>query len=75
MSKHGLSASNAKTLRQIIQYIIGVYMPCWFYNKKYHFWSEGPNHVLFLLKAFREQSQDTIEKLTPYIRSSAFNLI
>ena len=42
VSKHGLTGKNLKTLRLIVEYIVGVYYPCWFYIKVKHCWIEGP---------------------------------
>lgn len=49
VSKHGLKGKNLRNLQLIVEFIIGVYYPCWFNAKVKHCWIEGPRHILFQL--------------------------
>ncbi|KAG0715635.1 hypothetical protein GWK47_011485 [Chionoecetes opilio] len=39
--QHGLKGKNLKNLHFILEFIIGVYYPCWFNVKVKHSWIEG----------------------------------
>jgi len=58
VSKHGLKGKTLQNLRLIVEYIVGVYFPCWFQIKVKHLWVEGPRHVLFQLHLLRLQKKD-----------------
>jgi hypothetical protein len=49
VSKHGLKGKTLNNLRLIVEFIVGVYYPCWFNIKVKHSWVEGPCHILFHL--------------------------
>ena len=72
VSKHGLKGENLVNLRQIVEYIIGVYYPCWFQIKVKHSWIEGPNHILFQLKQLRCQNTTVIDIVKPTVQGSSW---
>ena len=72
VSKHGLSKKNAQKLKQIVEFIIGVYMPNWFSIKVKHSLEEGANHVLFQLELLRLQSKKTLDIVMPTVRRGAW---
>ena len=72
VSKHGLKGENLVNLRLIVEYIIGVYYPCWFQIKVKHSWIEGPNHILFQLKQLRCQNKTVIDIVKPTVQRSSW---
>lgn len=55
VAKHGLKGKHLKNLKSIVEFIIGVYYPCWFNVKVKHSWIEGPRHILFQLDCLKSQ--------------------
>lgn len=41
-SEHSLSQGITKTLKLIVQFVVGVYSPLWFEIKVKHMWTDGP---------------------------------
>ena len=72
VSKHGLKRKNLKNLQLIVEFIIGVYYPCWFNAKVKHCWIEGPRHILFQLDCLKSQRIEVLECVMPTIRRSAW---
>ena len=61
VSKHGLRGKNLKNLQSIVEYIIGVYYPCWFNVKVKDSWIEGPWHILFQLDCLKSQRKEVLD--------------
>ena len=72
VSKHGLRGRCAKNLKLIVEFIVGVYYPCWFNVKVNHSWIEGPRHVVFQLNCLKSQKQEVIDLVMPTVRRSAW---
>ena len=58
VSKHGLKGKNLKNLRFIVEFIIGVYYPCWFKVKV--------NHCL------KSQRKEVLDIVMPTVKRSAW---
>ncbi|KAJ8387960.1 hypothetical protein AAFF_G00147510 [Aldrovandia affinis] len=72
VSKHGLKGKNLKNLQFIVEFIIGVYYPCWFNVKVKHSWIEGPRHILFQLDCLKSQRKEVLYLVMPTVRKSAW---
>ena len=72
VSKHGLKGKILQNLRLIVEYIVGVYFPCWFNIKVKHSWVEGPRHILFQLRQLRLQKKPVVDAVLPTIKRSAW---
>ena len=46
VSKHGFKGKEKKNLMLIIEFLVGVYYPCWLMNKVKNNWLEWPRHCL-----------------------------
>ena len=71
-SKHGLRGKNLENLKDIVDYIMKVYIPNWFNTKIKHNWIQGPYHVLFQLQTFREIKLENQTTLKEHIQRSAW---
>ena len=71
-SKHGLRGKNLENLKDIVDYIMKVYIPNWFNMKIKHNWIQGPYHVLFQLQTFREIKLENQTTLKEHIQRSAW---
>ena len=56
----------------IVEYIVGVYYPCWFNIKVKHGWIEGPRHILYQLQQVRYQQETVVQIVMPVIQRSAW---
>ena len=72
VSKHGLKGNNLQNLQLIVEYIVGVYYPCWFRIKVKHSWVEGPHHILFQLRMLRSQNKIVTEAVMKTVKRSAW---
>ena len=72
VSKHGFKGKNLANLKQIVQFIIGVYYPMWFEAKVKHSHTEGPRHILKQLELVRMQSKTLQDIMMPFVVSSAW---
>lgn len=72
VSKHRLKGKNLKNLPFIVEFIIGVYYPCWFNVKVKHSWIEGPRHILFQLDCLKSQRKEVLDLVMPTVRRSAW---
>lgn len=72
VSKHGLKGKNLKNLQFIVEFIIGVYYPCWFNIKVKHSWIEGPKHILFQMHCLRSQRKEVLDIVMPTVKRSAW---
>ena len=72
VSKHQLKGKDLKNLTLLVEFIIGVYYPCWFNIKVKHSWIEGPRHVLFQLECLRSQNRQVIDIVEPTVSRSAW---
>jgi hypothetical protein len=72
VSKHGLERKNLKNLKCIVEFIIGVYYPCWFNVKVKHSWIEGPRHILFQLDCLKNQRKEVLDIVIPTVKRSAW---
>lgn len=72
VSKHGLKGKTRTNFRLIIEYIVGVYFPCWFNIKVKHSWIEGPRHILYQLQMVSQQNKAVVEAVLPTIKRSAW---
>lgn len=72
VSKHGLKGKSLNNLKLIVEYIVGVYYPCWFNIKVKHSWTEGPRHILFQLQQVRLQNKAVMDVVLPTIKRSAW---
>ena len=61
-----------KNLKLIVEFIIGVYYPCWFNVKVQNSWLEGPKHILYQLKCLRSQRKEVLDIVMPTVRRSAW---
>ena len=65
-----LTEKNFKNLSLIIEFIVGVYYPCWFQVKVKHFWLDEPRHVLFPLKQLKYQKEEVIAFVKKTVKRS-----
>ena len=72
VSNHGLKGKTLKNLKLIVEYIVGVYYPCWFNIKVKHSWVEGPRHILFQLHLLRLQNKAVVDAVLPTVQRSAW---
>ena len=72
VAKHGLKGKHLKNLQFIVEFIIGVYYPCWFNVKVKHSWTEGPRHILFQLDCLKSQRKEVLDLVMPTVRRSAW---
>ena len=72
VSFHFLTEKNLKNLRLIIEFIVGVYYPCWFQIKVKHSWLDGPRHVLFQLKQLKYQKEEVIAIVKKTVKRSTW---
>jgi hypothetical protein len=72
VSKHSLKGSNLKTLQLLVEYIVGVYYPCWFTIKSKFSWVEGPGHILYQLKLLKSQKKAVADIVLPTIQRSSW---
>ena len=72
VSFHFLAKKNFKNLRLIIEFIFGVYYPCWFQIKVKHFWLDGPRLVLFQLKQLKYKKEEVIAFVKKTVKRSAW---
>ena len=71
VSKHGVKGKNLKNLQYIVEFIIGVYYPCWFNVKVKQSWIEGPRHILFQQDCLGSQRKEVLDIVMPTVRRSA----
>ena len=71
-SKHGLRGQNYQKFMENVEYIMKVYLPCWFNKKIQHHWTKGPQHVLFQLEAIRSLKEETQKQLRDHIQRSGW---
>ena len=67
-----LTEKNHKNLRLIIEFIVGVYFPCWFQIKVKHSWIDGPRHILFQLKQLKCQKTEVFAIVIKTVKRSAW---
>ena len=67
-----LTEKNFKNLCLTIEFIVGVYYPCWFQIKVKHSWLDGPLHVLFQLKQLKYQKEEVIAIVKKTVKRSAW---
>ena len=72
VSEHGLKGKDLINLRYIVEFIVGVYYPCWFAIKVKHSWVEGPRHVLLQLQLLQKQNKVVVDAVLPTIKRSAW---
>ncbi|KAG0725912.1 hypothetical protein GWK47_037650 [Chionoecetes opilio] len=72
VSKHGFTGKNLKNLHCIVEFIIGVYYPCWFNVKVKHSWIEGPRHILFQLDCLKSQRKEVLDIVMPTVKRSVW---
>lgn len=72
VSKHGLKGNDLKTLQLLVEYIVGVYYPCWFAIKSKFSWVEGPCHILLQLKLLKNQKKAVADIVLPTIQRSSW---
>ncbi|KAG0725262.1 hypothetical protein GWK47_038964 [Chionoecetes opilio] len=66
VKQHGLKEKNRKNLHFILEFIIGVYYPCcWFNVKVKHSWIEGSRHILFQLDCLKSQRKEVLDIVMP----------
>ena len=69
---HNLKGQLLARLREIVDFIVNVYYPCWFRIKLHHSWIYGPNNVLFELKCLKTQPKVVQLTVMPTVRTSAW---
>ncbi|XP_065676742.1 uncharacterized protein LOC136092430 [Hydra vulgaris] len=72
VSVHFLTEKNLRNLRLIIEFIVGVYFPCWFQIKVKHSWIDGPRHILFQLKQLKFQKKEVFGIVIKTVKRSAW---
>ena len=72
VSKHPLRRKAQKNLTFLVEFIVGVYYPCWFNIKVKHSWVEGPRHILFQLECLRSQKKEVVDIVMPTVSRSAW---
>jgi hypothetical protein len=72
VSKHSLTGQTLNNLRLIVEYIVGIYYPCWFNIKVKHAWVEGPRHILYQLQLLKLQQKAVVDVVLPTIQRSAW---
>ena len=55
-----------------MEFIIGVYYPCWFTMKVKHSWIEGPRHILFQLNCLTSQRKEVLDLVMHTVKISAW---
>ena len=70
--RHGLQGELLARLREIVDFIVNVYYPCWFRIKLHHSWIDGPSNILFELRCLKSQSKVVQLTVMPTVRSSAW---
>lgn len=73
ISKHGLKGKPLKNLELIVEFIVGVYYPCWFSIKINSSWIEGPRHVLYQLAQIRLQKPTVQNIVLPVVQRSSWH--
>src|SRR5678815_2130087 len=68
VSKHGFKGNNLKKLQLLVEYIVGVYYPCWFTIKSKFSWVEGPLHILYQMKLLKFQKKAVADIVFPTIQ-------
>ena len=71
-SRHGLQEELLERLREIVDFIVNVYYPCWFRIKLPHSWIDGPSNILFKLSCLKTQPKVMQLTVMPTVRSSAW---
>ena len=66
------SASPSDQLCQIVQYLVGHYVPMWFYIRSHHTCSSGAKNVMRSLELLRELSPQLQRIIQPVIQRNAF---
>ena len=61
-----------ENLQFIVEFIIGLYYPCWFNVKVKHSWIKGPRHILFQLDCLKSQRKEVLDLVMPTVRRSAW---
>ncbi|XP_065671449.1 uncharacterized protein LOC136089407 [Hydra vulgaris] len=72
VSVHFLTEKNLRNLRLNIEFIVGVYFPCWFQIKVKHSWIDGPRHILFQLKQLKFQKKEVFGIVIKTVKRSAW---
>lgn len=72
ISKHNLRGKALETLRLITEFVVGVYIPTWFYVKVRSKWVEGPRHILYQLECLRSQRKEVLSTVMPTVQRSAW---
>ena len=68
----GLKGKLLARLKEIVSFIVNVYLPCWFQIKINHSWVDGPRNILFKLNCLRTQSKVVQLTVMPTVRSSVW---
>ena len=71
-SEQRLQGRTISNLRLIMEFIDGVYYPCWFSIKWIKQWIEGPRHVLLYLQLLKQQKKIVHDTVMPTDKRSAF---
>ena len=72
VSKHGFKGKQKKNLILIIEFLVGVYYPCWFMNKVKNNWLEGPRHCLYQLQLIMKQKKAVIQQVMPTVQRGSW---
>ena len=72
VSQHGFKGKEAKNLKLIVEYIVGVYYPTWFSYKVKNHWLQGAPICLEQLHLTLQQDKQVINIVFPYLESSAW---
>ena len=72
VSKHGLKGNEAKNLKLIVEYIVGVYYPVWFSYKVKNHWLQGAQICFDQLQLTLKQDKKVVSLVYQYMESSAW---
>ena len=72
VSLHGFKGQEARHLKMIVEYIVGVYYPVWFKYKVRNHWVEGAKICLEQLQLTLLQSKQVVNIVFPHMESSAW---
>ena len=72
-SEHNLPSNVTAKLKQIVQFVVGVYAPMWFLIKRQNLWIKGPSLLLQHLNLLRLMNKTVVSHVTKYVKSSAWN--
>ena len=72
VSWKNLSGKDLNNLQILVEFIVGVYYPCWFMIKVKNRWTEGPKYVMYQLECLKCQSKTVHDIVIQTVKRSAW---